>query len=266
VHGPFDLVVVADGARSRVRARLLPGAVDRSYPWGALWWMAEDREGRFDGELLQVVRDSRVMVGLLPTGHAPAGETPLVSFFWSVRADRVAATAEAGLEAFRAEVASIHGPAAEVLRSAHSMEDLVFAAYRDVRVRPPHVGPVVFIGDAAHATSPQLGQGSNLALIDAMTLADVLGEEPDPLAALPEYARRRRSPLRFYQWLSRALTPFFQGDAPLLGHLRDRLFPLAARVPWVERQMVATMCGVKRGFARRSLPLPAPPPRLGAGP
>src|SRR3546814_18643294 len=36
-HGPFDLVVVADGAASRLRAAIPAPRVDRPYPSGALW-------------------------------------------------------------------------------------------------------------------------------------------------------------------------------------------------------------------------------------
>ncbi|WP_252406632.1 hypothetical protein, partial [Acinetobacter pittii] len=44
-HGPFDLVVAADGAASTLRGTIAGGAgLDRVYPWGALWCLlpAED--------------------------------------------------------------------------------------------------------------------------------------------------------------------------------------------------------------------------------
>jgi len=113
---------------------------------------------------------------------------------------------------------------------------------------------VVYVGDAGHAMSPQLGQGSNLALLDALALAAVLREERDLGRALPAYSRARRAQLRYYQIVNRALTPFFQGDSRLFGALRDLLMPLASRLPLLRTTMVATMCGVKRGFVRRSLP------------
>ena len=42
-HGPFDLVVVADGAHSAVRRRLMPDADQKLYPWGCIWATAPDR-------------------------------------------------------------------------------------------------------------------------------------------------------------------------------------------------------------------------------
>ena len=39
---------------------------------------------------------------------------------------------------------------------------LTDAAYRDVLMPRWHEGNVVYLGDAAHAMSPQLGQGTSL--------------------------------------------------------------------------------------------------------
>lgn len=36
-HGRYDLVVLADGAASKLRGLVAPASVDRPYPWGALW-------------------------------------------------------------------------------------------------------------------------------------------------------------------------------------------------------------------------------------
>lgn len=121
---------------------------------------------------------------------------------------------------------------------------------------PPAARDVVFLGDAAHATSPQLGQGCNLALCDAQALSLALAAADSLPSALAAYSRARRRQLAFYQLATRWLTPFFQSDSRLAGQLRDVAMPLALRVPWLRRQMVLTMCGVKRGLLS-SLPLPA---------
>jgi hypothetical protein len=56
------------------------------------------------------------------------------------------------------------------------------------------------------------------------------------------------------------LTPFFQGDEPLLGTLRDLAMPLMAKIPIANRIMTLCMLGVIDGFAGRTLQLA--PPRL----
>jgi hypothetical protein len=49
-----------------------------------------------------------------------------------------------------------------------------------------HGERLIFIGDTTHATSPQLGQGANLALRDAMYLADAFADRVLEISAQPE--------------------------------------------------------------------------------
>jgi 2-polyprenyl-6-methoxyphenol hydroxylase-like FAD-dependent oxidoreductase len=259
--GPVDLVVVADGARSRLRDETDPPLVERrvrDYRWGALWFVGRDPARRFHGELYQVVEGAGRMLGLLPTGCGPDDPTPLTSLFWSLRRDRIDEWRAGGLGRWRDELLRCAPSAAELVAQIHDPAQVTFAAYHDVTLQPWHTRNVVFLGDAAHATSPQLGQGCNLALCDAQALAAALAAADELPRALHEYSRARRRPLAFYQHATRWLTPFFQGDSAAAGRLRDLAMPLAARVPWIHRQMVLTMCGLKRGLFT-SLPMPALP-------
>jgi 2-polyprenyl-6-methoxyphenol hydroxylase-like FAD-dependent oxidoreductase len=116
-----------------------------------------------------------------------------------------------------------------------------------------HDRNVVFIGDAAHATSPQLGQGANLALLDALVLAESVGARASVADALALYEQTRRPHLRYYQRMTRWLTPFFQSDARFLGWMRDWTFPIANRIAPLQRIMISTMAGVSRGFVASPL-------------
>lgn len=196
------------------------------------------------------------MLGLLPTGTSPADPTPRVSLFVSVRLDRVDALRARGLEALKDDCRRLAPMSEPVLGRITSFDELLVASYRDVRMDRLDFGRIAYVGDAAHAMSPQLGQGSNLALLDAMELARSLRTHGSVERALPAYSRARRSQLRFYQWMTRTLTPFFQGDSRLLGAVRDVFFPIGARLPIVRGEMIATMCGVKQGVVGRPLALP----------
>ena len=256
-----DLVIVADGARSRLRDETDPALAERrvrDYRWGALWFVGRDPERRFTGELYQVVQGSSRMLGLLPTGAGPHDPTPLTSLFWSIRRDRVDAWRSGGLARWRDELLRCAPAADALVRQIEDPAQVTFAAYHDVILRPWHTRNVVFLGDAAHATSPQLGQGCNLALADAQALAGALAAAESLPAALADYSRARRRQLAFYQHATRWLTPFFQSDSRVAGQLRDLAMPLGMRLPWLRRQMVLTMCGVKRGLFS-SLPLPSLP-------
>lgn len=265
LHGPHDLVVVADGARSQLRDDTSTAKRVEPYPWGALWFVAHDTRSPSDPRaslLYQVCDGTQRFLGLLPTGRGPGDDATerLVSLFWSLRADAVAAFRTRGLAAFKDELRKMApgaGGALEgVLDQLVDIEQLLFAAYHDVVMHRWATRDVVYLGDAAHATSPQLGQGANLALWDAMVLADAIAEEPHDLAvALDRYSRRRADHLGFYQLATRWLTPLFQSDHTWLGPLRDLGMPLACRVPFAESVMTRSMLGVVSGFDLGTLAL-----------
>ena len=52
---------------------------------------------------------------------------------------------------------------------------------------------VVLVGDAAHATSPNMAQGASMALEDALILSGALTSARSPIHALEAFAVRRRS-------------------------------------------------------------------------
>ena len=54
-----------------------------------------------------------------------------------------------------------------------------------------HTGRAVLVGDAAHASSPMMGQGGSLAMEDALILAELLRDAQTVEQALARYARRR---------------------------------------------------------------------------
>jgi 2-polyprenyl-6-methoxyphenol hydroxylase-like FAD-dependent oxidoreductase len=256
-EGPFDLVICCDGARSQLRAAHGPPYRADVYPWGAYWYICADKTGIFDGRLSQVVRGARQMLGVLPTGRTLDDKTPLVSVFWSVALNKADQLRELGLQHFKDTLVGLYDEAEPLLAQLESLDQLTLARYMDVRMKPWHRGPVVFIGDSAHATSPQLGQGVNLALVDAMALSESVGETKDVESALQAYRAARRKHLAYYQFTTRLLTPFFQSNSKVLGWTRDLVFPVVGLFGPLRRQMVRTMCGVKRGFFSKSMPLPA---------
>lgn len=265
-HGPHELVVVADGARSQLRDDTGTSKRVEPYPWGALWFVGKETREPDDERtrtLRQVVDGNQRFLGLLPTGQGPghdgAGDARLVSLFWSLRCDRVDEWRRRGLGPWKDELAKLAPESAPVLDQIESVDQVLFAAYHDVVMHRWSTRNVVYLGDAAHATSPQLGQGCNLALWDAMVLADSLEAEARDLAvALDDYSRARADHLAFYQLATRLLTPFFQGDEPLLGVVRDLAMPLMAKIPITNRIMTLSMLGVIDGFGGKTLQLDLP--------
>src|SRR4249919_1252680 len=125
----YDLIVIADGAASRLRSRLVTARLDRPYPWGAQWCLVEQGDWKWVDELQQRYVGARNMVGMLPVGIRPGDPTPRLSFFWSVP---VASLDPPGLDAARQreDVARIWPEAAERLQGTQIPGGLASARYR----------------------------------------------------------------------------------------------------------------------------------------
>jgi 2-polyprenyl-6-methoxyphenol hydroxylase-like FAD-dependent oxidoreductase len=232
--GPFDLIVAADGARSAVRSQL-PDLVqhERDYRWGALFALLEDNGARFEGRLLQRF-DGVEHVSLWPVGRLTSQAPLRVAMSWRVATDAQLPP----LKAWKARVAELCPDAATLLAPLTTLQ---MAGYREVRLKRFWRERVVFLGDAAHATSPQLGQGAGLALGDALALAAALAQRREISQALEVYDAARRPLAWRYQRLSRMLTPVFQSGSRTLAAFRDRAFPLLSRLPFATHAMTSVL-------------------------
>jgi len=246
-HGPFDLIIAADGSGSCLRRHVDAGGLDRPYPWGALWCLVPRGDWPWEDELRQRYVAARRMIGLLPVGTRPGDDTPRLSFFWSLRSDDFDAWRTRGMAAWIDEVRSIWPEALDRLGGVEETS-LARASYRDAVPRRWHRDRVVLMGDAAHAMSPQLGQGVNMALMDALSLRDALRAHPDIGAALAAYEHARRRHVRIYQFWSRWLTPLFQSDRDLVAALRDIAFLPLGRLPGGRGHMLHVLRGTQRGM------------------
>ncbi|HEV8251570.1 MAG TPA: FAD-dependent monooxygenase [Gaiellaceae bacterium] len=82
-------------------------------------------------------------------------------------------------------------------------------------------GRVVLVGDAAHATTPAVGQGAAQAIEDAVVLADRLADSADLATALDAYEAIRRPRAEAVLKMSRRADKAAQLASPLGSRLRD---------------------------------------------
>jgi len=92
-----------------------------------------------------------------------------------------------------------------------------------------HKGPVVLIGDAVHATSPNSGQGASMALEDAIVLAKCLRDIPNTEQAFAAYERLRRERVEKVVAYSRRIGQSKAISNPVARWLRDQIMPFALK-------------------------------------
>jgi 2-polyprenyl-6-methoxyphenol hydroxylase-like FAD-dependent oxidoreductase len=236
-----DLVVDALGAGSP-----LAGEAARPLAYGALWASVDWVEGLDATALEQRYRAASVMTGVLPVGLSPGGRRHQAAFFWLLRGDRLDAWRALGLEAWKDDVRSLWPATAPLLDQIDSLDRLTFARYAHRTLRHPATPGLIHIGDSWHSTSPQLGQGANMALLDSWALAKALREEDGLDSALRRAIALRRFHVRLYQALSVLFTPAYQSDSLILPWIRDRIVPPFGRL-WpatrIQAEMVAGTFG-----------------------
>lgn len=231
IVGDYDLVVDASGTRSQLAAASIAAPAVRELAWGAFWATVDC--GATDHErhaLTQRYDAAKVMIGLLPLGQARTGEGPKAALFWSQKTAGADAVRSAGLARWKDGILRYWPDMAPFLDQITDWDQLTLARYAHRTMLPPQADGIAFIGDSAHSTSPQLGQGANMALLDAAALAHALENAETVEAALAAYADARRAHVRLFQMLSYVFTPFYQSDSRSIAWLRDRLVATIARI------------------------------------
>jgi 2-polyprenyl-6-methoxyphenol hydroxylase-like FAD-dependent oxidoreductase len=248
--GPFDLIVDATGSHSDLAASL--GAqTPKPFTYGAVWASPINTSG-VSATLTQRYVSAHTMIGLLPIGQIPGDPRPRVAFFWSLKPEQHAQWVEK-FEAWKAQVVELWPETESIVAQFLTPSDLTLARYGQRTLKRPFAPGLVHIGDAAHQTSPQLGQGANSALLDAAILADTISLTGFDQVG-ENFAKARRAPIHFYQAASWLLTPFFQSDSHFLALLRNALFQPMAAIPYFRSEMTRTLAGLKTGLFTSSKP------------
>jgi 2-polyprenyl-6-methoxyphenol hydroxylase-like FAD-dependent oxidoreductase len=184
--GTYDLVLGADGLRSQIREIVFGADAPQPQELGQMVWRAVlDRPA-------SVTSEGQYYGPGLKTGFTPLGPDRMYQFLVQPFADPELPAPEDRPARMRELLAPFGGSVAEV------RDQITDPAKVDVRKlywllmpSPWYRGRVLLIGDAAHATTPQLAMGGAIALEDGIVLAELLAAHDDLSAALEGFMERR---------------------------------------------------------------------------
>jgi len=203
----YALVVGADGIKSQVR-ELAFGQVPVRYAGYTSFRAVVDLARAMPDMIEMWGRGRRI-------GLAPINGEKLYCYTTLSMAAAEPDPPEQRLAMFRRAYGKFGGSFPEVLAQITSPEQLFRTDINEIIGSPWRKGRILLIGDAAHAMTPNLGQGGAMAIEDAIVLSRMLDAHRSIDAALDEYVTRRLRRVTLIQNRSRSFGR--------LGHFHSRV-------------------------------------------
>jgi 2-polyprenyl-6-methoxyphenol hydroxylase-like FAD-dependent oxidoreductase len=212
----YDLVVGADGIRSKVRQLVFDSRIEQRFTGHGVWRYTTARPLALTSQRMYL--GVGVKAGLVPLTADTmylllVSNEPTNPWF---EADRLGQLLDARMQGFKGMIENLR----EEVRKATN--EIVYVPIEEVILPLPwYKGRVVLIGDAAHASSPHIAQGAAMAIEDAVVLAELCASGREIGETLAEFQRRRFSRCKFVQDLSRETGEDVSIDDPARCRLRD---------------------------------------------
>jgi 2-polyprenyl-6-methoxyphenol hydroxylase-like FAD-dependent oxidoreductase len=185
-EGMYDLVVGADGVNSKVRS-LVFGDYQTTYVGSSVWRYAFKRHPSLDTGYMFFGKKAKL--GLIPM-------TADSMYLFAVTAEgednpkipeeELVPRLQAYLREFPVQMVQ------DIIEEIVDPEKVIYRPLETLFITEPwYKNRVVILGDAAHATIPQLGSGAALAIEDAVVLAELLQSDEPLESQLEKYMQRR---------------------------------------------------------------------------
>lgn len=216
-----DLVIAADGIHSKFRQQLVPGSLPR-YAGYTCWRGVVNNNGRLDEQ-----NAAEFMGRARRFGIVPLKENKLYWFACMNAASKEPTYRNARSEDVARLFQQFPAPVANLIRETPD-DQLLHHDILDIKpLKSFSFDRIVLLGDAAHATTPNMGQGAGQAIEDAIVLANVLAKYNKLEQALHIYDEKRVKRTAKIITMSRLIGNAAQVDNPLLVKLRNAAFSIA---------------------------------------
>ena len=234
------LVVGADGPFSQVRESMAIPAHLHRYKEGYLVAMLECPDQL---EESQYFVGKRTILGMFPA----AGNHVYV--FFLIPSDALPQIKTEGLPVLRDKWIRICPEFEKTIHTLRNWDQTAFMGTGRVRAKSWVRDGAVLIGDAAHGMNPHASQGRMQAMVDAVSLADVIEgcrrENDWSAAKLHDFEVTRRPQVTMLQRLADEEVFFWNTGNPLLSLLRDRVFQTIDKNRRLQYQVLTATAGLR---------------------
>lgn len=180
----YDLVIGADGLYSQIREIVFPDADKPRFAGQAVW--------RYNFEKPEDVDCLRAYDGPIGMGLVPLSDDLMYMFVTTPEPGNPRYPRDGIAKAMREKLVSAPPRIAGLAEQITDDDGVVYKPlewhFLDGNW---YKGRVVLIGDAAHGTTPHLGQGAGLAIEDSLVLAEELAQSASVEEAFARYQERR---------------------------------------------------------------------------
>ncbi len=209
--GTYDVVIGADGLYSTTRTMVLPEAATPQFTGQSVWRYNFPRPPEMD--CLQVYE------GPMGIGLVPLSASQMYMFVTTPEPGNPWYPREGLAAAMRSKLGAAPPPLRHLVEQITDDDAVVYKPLEWQFINGDwHKGRCVLIGDAAHATTPHLGQGAGMAIEDSLVLAEELARYDTPQSAFAAFQSRRFERCRYIVERSKAVGDGQIGKGPLVDN------------------------------------------------